>query len=119
MKTGALIIAAARAGCIAAGASIEKNEAELTLITEYAKNIGLAFQVIDDLLDGGGFAAVLGSSDDSKDSEGLENSEATIEYARKLTLEALLNLEKLKEVNPRINIKSLEIAAKYLLYRKY
>jgi len=103
MKTGALIIAAARAGCIVAGTG----EQELDLISEYAKNIGLAFQVVDDSFDGDGFAAVLGNADD------------TIEYARKLTLEALLKLEKLKEINADINVKSLEIAAKYLLYREY
>jgi geranylgeranyl pyrophosphate synthase len=103
LKTGALIIAAARAGCIAGGA----NEAELVLISEYAKNIGLAFQVIDDSFDGDGFVDILGNTGD------------TVEYARKLTLEALLKLEKLKEINTRINVKSLEIAAKYLLYREY
>jgi len=103
LKTGALIIAAAKAGCIAAGAG----ERELALIGEYAKNIGLAFQVIDDALDGDGFAAVLGSAAEA------------IEYARALTLEALLALEKLKELNPDINIKALETSAKYLLYREY
>jgi len=116
MKTGALIIAAARIGCIAAGVSAEytgrgkpekspKNEIEL--ISEYAKNIALAFQVVDDTFDNDGFAAFFG------------NPEDTAEYARKLTLEALLNLEKLKEINSAINVKSLQFAAKYLLYREY
>lgn len=102
MKTGALIMAAARTGCIAAGAG----EKELALITEYAKNIGLAFQVIDDSFDGDGFAAVLGKSE-------------AVEYARNLTLDALLKLGKLKEINAGINVESLDIAAKYLLYREY
>jgi geranylgeranyl diphosphate synthase, type II len=46
-KTGALICAAARCGAIIAGA----NESELAAITEYAINLGLLFQITDDLLD--------------------------------------------------------------------
>ena len=47
LKTGALIRTACRMGCIAAGASEEK----IKLADEYAKKIGLAFQIIDDILD--------------------------------------------------------------------
>jgi geranylgeranyl diphosphate synthase type II len=46
-KTGALIRAAARCGALIAGA----NEDELQAITEYATNLGLLFQITDDLLD--------------------------------------------------------------------
>ena len=46
-KTGALIRAAARCGAIIAGV----NEDELNAITEYATNLGLLFQITDDLLD--------------------------------------------------------------------
>ena len=46
-KTGALICAAARSGAIIAGA----NEDELAAITNYAMNVGLLFQITDDLLD--------------------------------------------------------------------
>src|SRR2546425_5118378 len=46
-KTGALIRAAARCGAIIAGAS--ENDLEAT--TEYAGNLGLLFQITDDLLD--------------------------------------------------------------------
>ena len=46
-KTGALIRAAARCGAIIAGAS--ENDLEAT--TEYATNLGLLFQITDDLLD--------------------------------------------------------------------
>jgi len=46
-KTGALIRAAARCGAMVAGA----NEKELAAITEYATNLGLLFQITDDLLD--------------------------------------------------------------------
>ncbi len=46
-KTGALFIAAAQAGARAAGARPADQEALL----RYAKNLGLAFQITDDLLD--------------------------------------------------------------------
>ncbi len=46
-KTGALIRAAARSGAMIAGA----NENDLAAITEYATNLGLLFQITDDLLD--------------------------------------------------------------------
>lgn len=46
-KTAQLIIRPMRAGAILAGASEEALEA----ITEYAKNIGLGFQIVDDILD--------------------------------------------------------------------
>lgn len=46
-KTGALIRAAARCGAIIAGAS----DGELEAITDYATNLGLLFQITDDLLD--------------------------------------------------------------------
>jgi geranylgeranyl pyrophosphate synthase len=47
LKTGALIIAAARCGAIIAEAS----ESELAAITDYAAQLGLLFQITDDLLD--------------------------------------------------------------------
>jgi geranylgeranyl pyrophosphate synthase len=47
LKTGALIIAATRCGAIIAEAS----ETELAAITDYAAQLGLLFQITDDLLD--------------------------------------------------------------------
>lgn len=46
-KTAALIIASIKAGAILGGA----NEEELRCLTEFAKNIGLGFQITDDILD--------------------------------------------------------------------
>lgn len=46
-KTGALIYTAARAGTLIAGAS----EDELQAVTDYGINLGLLFQITDDLLD--------------------------------------------------------------------
>jgi geranylgeranyl pyrophosphate synthase len=47
LKTGALITCAVRSGAIIARA----NETELEAITNYATNLGLLFQITDDLLD--------------------------------------------------------------------
>jgi len=46
-KTGALITSAVRAGALVARAS----DKDLELLTQYGKKIGLAFQIIDDILD--------------------------------------------------------------------
>ncbi len=46
-KTGALFVAAIRCGAIAGGAG----ESVLSGLTLYARNLGLAFQITDDLLD--------------------------------------------------------------------
>ena len=46
-KTAALICLSIRAGAILSGAS----QKQLKALTKYAKNIGLAFQIIDDMLD--------------------------------------------------------------------
>lgn len=55
-KTGALIKASCRIGAILAEASDE----ELNMITSYAENIGLAFQIKDDILSEIGDQSVLG-----------------------------------------------------------
>lgn len=46
-KTGALIVAAAELGCIAADAPADRKNA----LTRYAAGIGLVFQIVDDMLD--------------------------------------------------------------------
>jgi len=46
-KTGALFSAAATAGAVVSGASVDI----IRSLSAYAKNLGLAFQIIDDLLD--------------------------------------------------------------------
>jgi geranylgeranyl diphosphate synthase type II len=46
-KTGALFVAAAAAGALTAGARPE----QVAALSAYAKNLGLAFQIVDDLLD--------------------------------------------------------------------
>ncbi len=59
-KTGALIECAARLGALAAGFAPKTPESEAA--AEYARGIGLAFQVIDDVLDACGNEAELGKT---------------------------------------------------------
>src|SRR4051812_13202833 len=46
-KTGALLTSSCRLGAIAAHA----NDAQLRAVTEYGRHVGLAFQIVDDILD--------------------------------------------------------------------
>lgn len=55
LKTGALITASCQAGCIIAGKG-----ALCKIVQDYALGLGLAFQVVDDILDVEGDPAVLG-----------------------------------------------------------
>jgi geranylgeranyl pyrophosphate synthase len=57
-KTGALLSACVRGGAVLGGAG----EAELESLTRYASAIGLAFQVVDDVLDATEEAAQLGKT---------------------------------------------------------
>ncbi|HEX8721100.1 MAG TPA: farnesyl diphosphate synthase [Pyrinomonadaceae bacterium] len=76
-KTGALIAAAARAGALVAGA----REAEVAAVGAYAHELGLLFQITDDLLDVTATANDLGKTP-GKDAR-----------ARKATYPALYGLE--------------------------
>lgn len=55
-KTGSLFICAAEIGALVGGAP----QAEMSAISAYAKNLGLAFQVTDDLLDEAGTPEITG-----------------------------------------------------------
>lgn len=68
-KTAAMIIACMRSGAILAGASEEK----LNALTVYGKKIGLAFQIIDDILDIEGDEIIMGK----KTGSDLENNKST------------------------------------------
>jgi geranylgeranyl diphosphate synthase, type II len=57
-KTGALFVAAACCGAVLAGARTDA----LGALTAYAKNLGLAFQIVDDLLDVEGDPAQTGKA---------------------------------------------------------
>ena len=91
LKTGALIRASVRMGALLGDAP----EPELARLDSYAADIGLAFQVQDDILDGTGTAAVLGKqpgADAARDKPtflSLMGETAALAYAQSLCERAL------------------------------
>ena len=81
LKTGALIVAATRSGAIIGKA----NEAELKAVTAYGSQLGLLFQITDDLLDVTASAEDLGKTP-GKDAE-----------SRKATYPGLYGIEETRE----------------------
>lgn len=93
-KTVALIAAACRIGCIAAGAGSR----ELDAAGKYAAGLGMAFQIRDDILDVTGSAAKLGKNtgmDTARDKRnyvsllGIDKAQELVEHYTRLAVEAL------------------------------
>lgn len=114
LKTGALIEAACVLGCIVAGADEEKLEAART----FAQNIGLAFQIKDDILDVTSTLEKLGklTGSDTQNGKstyvtliGVENCQTLVE---KLTEDAMNSLELFE------NNEALKAYAEYLAHRE-
>lgn len=117
MKTGALILCAALLGCLAAGYRLDTPEAREA--TTYAQKIGLAYQVVDDVLDACGEEAVVGKSlkTDSSHNKttfmtyfGVEDAKR---YAEDLTKEAVAAISQWE------NSETLTDLAIYLASRTY
>ncbi|HWB53134.1 MAG TPA: farnesyl diphosphate synthase [Tepidisphaeraceae bacterium] len=66
LKTGALIIASCRLGAVCADADAD----HLNAVTRYAEHLGLAFQIVDDLLDVTSTPAELGKATQKDQSKG-------------------------------------------------
>jgi len=114
-KTGALIRASVRIGAIMADSPVDK----LSSLTKYAEKTGLAFQIIDDILDITGTKEELGKptgSDDAKGKNtypstfGLKESEKIAEQLIKDSLKSLKAFD--KKADP------LREIAKYILLRR-
>lgn len=94
-KTGALLRAAPRMGGLVAGAS----EAELAALDAYGRDVGLAFQIVDDLLDVEGDEVKLGKRVQKDSNHGkwtypaLLGTSASRERARQLASDAVAALE--------------------------
>ena len=93
-KTGALIAASAKMGCVLSGA----DEKRLAAAEKYAQALGLAFQIVDDILDVTGDTKTLGKpvgSDTGNDKStyvsllGLENAEKAAEDLTRSAVAAL------------------------------
>jgi len=81
-KTGALLRASVRLGAIYAGAS----EQELDALSEYGERVGLAFQIIDDVLDV------------EQSSEALGKTAGKDEAQKKITFPAVYGLQRSREM---------------------
>lgn len=98
LKTGCLIKCACQLGCIASGAD---NEVTASLVS-YAENIGLAFQIVDDILDVTGTEEELGKpigSDAESDKTtyvtlfGLEKAQVMADEATDNALKSIGNIK--------------------------
>ncbi|MBE6701883.1 MAG: polyprenyl synthetase family protein [Ruminococcaceae bacterium] len=91
-KTGALIALSAELGCIAAGLLPE--DPRITAAKRYAQAIGLAFQIVDDVLDVTADAATLGKNigSDAKSEKttflSFYDAQGALAYARRVTQDA-------------------------------
>ena len=91
-KTGAMIRASVALGCMAAG--YDTDSEEYTCLVEYAEKIGLAFQVLDDVLDATATEEQMGKSvrsDAEKKTTFLSfyNVDEAKRYAGRLTADAI------------------------------
>lgn len=93
LKTGALISAAAVLGALAAGVAFD--DPRMEAVVTYAENIGLAFQIVDDILDCTGSAEELGKKTGSDEANQkttfmtFYSVEEAQFYAERLTAEAI------------------------------
>ncbi|HBG5343863.1 TPA: polyprenyl synthetase family protein [Clostridioides difficile] len=115
-KTAAMMVGCMRAGATIGGANSEQMEE----ITKYAKNIGLSFQIVDDILDIVGDETKLGK----KVGSDIENHKSTYpsllgldkskEIAHNLIDEAKKSIEKLSD-----DVDFLKGLAEYIINREY
>lgn len=113
-KTGALIEASCMAGCI-----LSPGEWMLDKVKEYGQNLGIAFQIVDDILDYEGDSKILGKKTGMDDKN------------NKSTFVTILGINESKEIAKKYSEKAMILAesidnsgfltklTNYLLYRSY
>ena len=116
LKTGRMIELSAILGCLAAGYGEETQE--FACVRNYAQKIGLAFQVVDDVLDVEGDEQIVGKSLKS-DAENQKTTFLTFfdvnrakRYAQSLTAEAKIEIAKIEQSQTLCDL------ADYLLSRE-
>lgn len=97
MKTGAMIMASVEAGALAAGGDNQT----VRQLSRYAENIGMAFQVADDILNVEGDSTVMGKA---------AGSDAA---ADKMTFPAILGLEASRNFASELVSKAIEALASF------
>ena len=116
LKTGALITASVKLGLLAAGVTDDR---KISALTAYARYIGLAFQIVDDVLDAEGDAETLGKTVGSDEKSGkvtflhFLSVEEAKQYAHRLTESAKA------EISAFEGSETLSALADYLLYRNH
>ena len=116
-KTGALSEAAVRLGCHAA--ELDAHDDRLAALVAYAQNIGLAFQVVDDVLDATQSAEIMGKSvgSDARDKKTtfmtFYDVQGAKDYAAVLTARAI---DAVKDIEGSEGLVAL---ANYLVERNY
>lgn len=96
-KTAALITSAIRAGAYLAGA----DEKRMSDLTDYAENLGLAFQIVDDILD------IIGDESQTGKKGGMD------EAHKKSTCTSLIGIEKSKERVQQLTDQAIAIMEPY------
>ncbi|MDL1968339.1 MAG: polyprenyl synthetase family protein [Deltaproteobacteria bacterium] len=115
LKTGALIEASIFSGALLGGG----NQKQLDQLEIYAKNIGLAFQVTDDILNIEGDPAVMGKAAGTDNARGKSTYPSIMglgkskEFAKKLLHNALQALDNFDN-----NSNSLRAIARYIIERE-
>ncbi|MGQ9724166.1 MAG: polyprenyl synthetase family protein [Tepidimonas sp.] len=116
-KTGALLLASVRMGALAAGA----DGATLAALDSYGRALGLAFQIIDDVLDATADSATLGKTPGKDAAAGkptfvsLLGVEPARAYAQSLLAQALQALDEL----PALRTQRLAALARWIVQRPY
>jgi farnesyl diphosphate synthase len=120
LKTGALIEAAVLLGATSAQSEVSVNYAEMLGLTRYAANIGLAFQVVDDILDVEADSKTLGKTP-GKDADNNKPTYVTLlglstakTYAQQLHDEALEALTPFSKQALR-----LQQLADFIMHRRF
>lgn len=114
-KTGALIIASARMGAVLGGADAK----QLAALTEYAQQLGLAFQITDDILDVVGDAEKIGKpvGSDEKNQKATFPALFGLDQSRTMAQEAVAQaISALEPLNDKGEM--LVQLARYLLGRE-
>ena len=116
LKTGALLKTACAIGCILAGA----DDMNIAIAEKFGEKVGIAFQIIDDILDGTGDTKTLGKTVGSDEKNNKDTilvrlgTEYCRELAKKYTDEAFECLESFEG-----DTTTLKALASYLLQRNY
>lgn len=92
-KTGALIEASCMTGCVISG-----KEEKLELVSQYSKNLGIAFQIVDDILDYEGDVLLLGKTTGKDKAEG------------KATFVNILGIEESKLLSKKYSMEACKMA---------